>query len=90
MELRDYPQRYPQISVDIVRHPPGSARKGLRPALAIDPFGGGWVFDRFGGCAWLYIGSFVLGMGAVAIALAFRPITKRPLACAGQVQAGGA
>jgi hypothetical protein len=54
------------------------------------PLGGGWVFDRFGGYAWLYIGSFALGMGAVAIALAFPPITKRPLASAGQVQAGGA
>jgi hypothetical protein len=35
------------------------------------------VFDRFGGYAWLYIGSFALGMGAVAIAVAFPPITRR-------------
>ncbi len=33
--------------------------------------------DRFGGYAWLYIGSFALGMGAVAIALAFPPIARR-------------
>ena len=36
------------------------------------------IFDRFGAYAWLYIGSFVLGLGAVAIALAFPPIARRP------------
>jgi hypothetical protein len=35
------------------------------------------IFDRFGGYAWLYISSFALGMGAVALALAFPPITRR-------------
>jgi hypothetical protein len=40
--------------------------------MALGPLGGGWVFDRFGG-----YGSFALGMGAVAIAAAFPPITRR-------------
>ena len=45
--------------------------------MALGPLGGGWIFDRFGGYAWLYIGSFALGMGAVAIALAFPPFPRR-------------
>jgi MFS family permease len=44
--------------------------------MALGPLGGGWIFDRFGGYAWLYIGSFALGLGAVAIALAFPPISR--------------
>jgi hypothetical protein len=42
--------------------------------------GGGWIFDRFGGYAWLYIASFALGLGAVAIAAAFPPISRPALA----------
>ena len=49
-----------------------SLRHGARTAR------GGWIFDRFGGYAWLYIGSFALGLGAVAMALAFPP-TSRPV-----------
>jgi MFS family permease len=48
--------------------------------MALGPLGGGWIFDRFGGYAWLYIGSFALGLGAVAIAAAFPPILRPALA----------
>jgi MFS family permease len=41
--------------------------------MAIGPLAGGWIFDRFGAYNWLYIGSFAIGLGAVAIALTFRP-----------------
>ncbi len=41
--------------------------------MALGPAVGGWIFDRFGAYTWLYIGSFAVGMGAVAIALAFPP-----------------
>ena len=34
---------------------------------------GGLIYDRFGGYAWLFIGSSAIGLGAAAIALAFRP-----------------
>jgi MFS family permease len=52
--------------------------------MALGPLGGGWIFDRFGGYAWLYIGSFALGLGAVAIATAFPPTgTKKAPAMAG-------
>ena len=33
---------------------------------------GGWIFDTFGGYSWLYVGSFGIGLAAVAIALASR------------------
>jgi MFS family permease len=36
------------------------------------------VLDTFGGYAWLYIGSFAVGIGAAAIALAFPPSIDRP------------
>jgi len=42
--------------------------------MALGPLGGGWIFDRFGGYARLYIGSFALGLGAVALALFFPPL----------------
>jgi len=45
--------------------------------MALGPLGGGWIFDRFGSYAWLYIGSFGLGLGAAAMALAFPPFARR-------------
>jgi MFS family permease len=41
--------------------------------MSVGPFAGGWIFDSFGTYSWLYIGSFAVGLGAVAIALAFPP-----------------
>ena len=41
--------------------------------MALGPWAGGWVYDGFGSYAWLFIGSFGIGLGAVAIALTFRP-----------------
>jgi MFS family permease len=45
--------------------------------MALGPSVGGWIFDTYGEYAWLYIGSFVIGLGAAAIALAF-PKPGRP------------
>jgi MFS family permease len=56
----------------------GAATMVSSLGMALGPLGGGWIFDRFGGYAWLYIGSFALGLGAVAIALAFPPLPRRP------------
>jgi predicted MFS family arabinose efflux permease len=56
----------------------GAATMVSSLGMALGPLGGGWIFDRFGGYAWLYIGSFALGLGAVAIALAFPPVPRRP------------
>ena len=41
--------------------------------MALGPWAGGFVFDTYGSYAWLYIGSFGIGLGAVAIALTFHP-----------------
>jgi len=41
--------------------------------MALGPWAGGWFYDTLGGYFWLYIGSFGIGLGAVAIALTFRP-----------------
>jgi MFS family permease len=41
--------------------------------MALGPLAGGWIFDNYGSYTWLYVGSFVMGLGAVAIALAFPP-----------------
>ena len=46
--------------------------------MALGPSAGGWVFDTYGEYAWLYIGSFLIGLGAAAIALAFPPSARGP------------
>jgi len=45
--------------------------------MALGPLAGGWVFDTFHAYSWLYIGSFAIGMAAVAVAVSF-PSAKRP------------
>ena len=45
--------------------------------MAAGPLAGGWIFDAHAGYGWLYIGSFGLGLGAAAIALAFPPFAAR-------------
>jgi MFS family permease len=42
--------------------------------MALGPLAGGWIFDSFATYSWLYIGSFLVGLGAVGIALAFPPL----------------
>jgi MFS family permease len=47
--------------------------------MALGPAVGGWIFDTFNSYGWLYIGSFAVGIGAAAIALAFPPLpSARP------------
>jgi MFS family permease len=41
--------------------------------MAVGPVAGGWLFDAFGSYFWLFMGSFGIGLGAVAIAFTFRP-----------------
>jgi MFS family permease len=41
--------------------------------MALGPWAGGYVFDAFASYAWLYLGSFGIGLAAVAIAQSFRP-----------------
>jgi len=41
--------------------------------MALGPWAGGWLYDAFGSYVWLFIGSAGIGLGAVGIALTFRP-----------------
>ena len=47
--------------------------------MAIGPVAGGWIFDAYGGYAWMFLGSLAVGLGAAAIALAFPPLPSRRL-----------
>ncbi len=58
----------------------GAATMVSTLGMAIGPLAGGWAYDRFGSYAWLYIGSFGIGWGAVFVALMFRPAVRRELA----------
>jgi MFS family permease len=51
----------------------GAASLVASLGMSLGPALGGWVFDHFGTYGWLYIGSFAVGLGATAIALAFPP-----------------
>jgi MFS family permease len=55
----------------------GAATMASSIGMALGPVAGGWVFDTFAAYHWLYIGSFAVGIGAVAIALAFPPLPSR-------------
>lgn len=50
--------------------------------MALGPVAGGWLYDSFGSYFWLYMGSFGIGLGAVAIAFTFRPPRSLPAALA--------
>ena len=55
--------------------------------MALGPLAGGWTFDAFGTYTWLYVGSFAVGLGAVAIALAFPPLPRELRASIPQMSA---
>ena len=41
--------------------------------MAFGPWAGGWVFDTYASYSWLYVGSFAVGLAAVAVAMTFKP-----------------
>ena len=45
--------------------------------MATGPVAGGLIYDTFASYAWLYIGSWAVGLGAFLIALTFRPFARR-------------
>jgi MFS family permease len=55
----------------------GAAAMVSSLGMALGPALGGWVFDHFGAYGWLYVGSFAVGLGAAAIALAFPPFPSQ-------------
>jgi MFS family permease len=44
--------------------------------MATGPLAGGLIYDAFASYAWLYIGSWIMGLGAFAIMLTFKPVPK--------------
>jgi len=44
--------------------------------MAAGPVAGGLIYDTFASYTWLYVGSFVMGLGAFLIAMTFRPFPK--------------
>ncbi|HEV8533500.1 MAG TPA: MFS transporter [Methylomirabilota bacterium] len=48
--------------------------------MSLGPWAGGWLYDAWGSYFWLYMGSFGIGLGAVAIAFTFRPPRQVPMA----------
>jgi len=55
--------------------------------MATGPVAGGLIYDTFASYAWLYIGSWAVGLGAFAIALTFRPFAKTPFAAQANAKA---
>jgi MFS family permease len=55
----------------------GTASMVSSLGMALGPAVGGWIYDTTGSYGLLYISSFVVGLGAVAIALAFPPFPPR-------------
>jgi MFS family permease len=55
----------------------GAATLASSIGMALGPVFGGFVFDTTGGYAWLYFGSFGMGLAAAAIALVFPPLPSR-------------
>jgi MFS family permease len=44
--------------------------------MATGPLAGGLIYDAFSSYAWLYIGSWAMGLGAFLMAMMFRPFAK--------------
>lgn len=57
----------------------GAAAMVSSLGMALGPALGGWIFDTFGRYTWMYLGSAAIGLGAVAMALAFPPFGVRPV-----------
>ena len=60
----------------------GAAAMVSSLGMALGPALGGWIFDTFGRYTWMYLGSAAIGLGAVAIALAFPPFPRAARALA--------
>ena len=54
----------------------GAAAMVSSLGMAAGPAIGGWIFDTFGQYTWMYVYSGTIGLGAVAIALAFPPFPR--------------
>ncbi|WP_322415607.1 MFS transporter [Mesorhizobium huakuii] len=60
----------------------GAATMMSSLGMALGPLAGGMVFDAYASYHWLFIGSALVGLGAVGIAIAFPPLPRRELQAA--------
>jgi MFS family permease len=51
----------------------GAVSTAATLGMALGPVAGGWLYDGLGSYAWMFVASGAIGLGAVAIALTFRP-----------------
>ena len=56
----------------------GAVSAAASLGMAFGPVAGGWVFDTYASYNWLYLGSLAIGLGAVAVALTFKPTPRPP------------
>ena len=47
--------------------------------MSFGPLAGGWAYDTYGNYTWLFLGSALIGLGAVAVAIAFPPVRQARL-----------
>ena len=52
----------------------GGAAMAGSLGMATGPLAGGLIYDTFASYAWLYIGSWIMGIGAFLIIMTFRPV----------------
>ena len=58
----------------------GAVSTAATLGMALGPWAGGWLYDAVGSYSWMFIASSAIGVGAVLIALTFRPPRPLPLA----------
>ena len=54
----------------------GAAMMLSSAGMAFGPLAGGYLYDRYNDYTWMFVGSALVGLGAVAIAMAFPPAGK--------------
>jgi MFS family permease len=59
----------------------GGATMASCIGMALGPLAGGFIFDAFGVYDWLFLGSLLIGLAAVALALAFPPSRRSGAKC---------
>jgi MFS family permease len=66
----------------------GAVASASTLGMSLGPWIGGRLYDAYGSYFWLFIGSFAIGLGAVVIALTFRPPRTVPAVLPSPVAAG--
>jgi MFS family permease len=60
----------------------GAVSTAATLGMALGPVAGGWLHDGLGSYAWMFAGASAIGLGAVAVAVTFRPPPRLAVALA--------